>query len=190
MRTGKKTQGYTLVEMLAVVFIISVLLGVTVLTFSRSRPSVKIKTDAAAMVSFLRNMWDFSKATGTPLVLNPDYEKGSFSFFDPRSQQEQFAEFTSGAQVIGILLNDRYYSANAYGAVVEQSESAAAGEALYLSEGRGLIQLAVVFALVEDDQLKHITQSSLNLVTGKGEIKTLNRRELDELTYAIEESTL
>jgi prepilin-type N-terminal cleavage/methylation domain-containing protein len=184
-KMNTRGKGFTLVEILAVVFIIAVLLGVTVITFSRSQPSVRVKRDAVSMVSFLRNMWDHSRATGSPLILLPNYEDGTFSYVDPRTNKQEFAEFTSGARVIGILLNDRYYSETAY--QPEDMDLGLGNEPLYLSEGRGLVQLAIVFALVEENRYEHITRSSLNLVTGKGKVEKLTRRELDEMSYALEE---
>lgn len=196
-----KSKAFTLMEMVAVVIIVMILVSITAVAFGNARPSVRVKNDAAQMVSFLRNMWDRTRATGAPLILNPDYEKGKLSYFDPREAKEFFAEFESGARIIGIRLNDRFYTRDTYIPPVTRELDADGkpmatsdepyygdedvGDTLYISEGRGLTYVGVVFALYkeEDDpsQLEHITMATINLITGRGDINQLEQEDLDDL---------
>ena len=193
----KQAKAFTLLEMLAVVTIILVMLGLAALAFSQSRPAVKVKDDAARMVSFLRNMWDLTRATSAPLILQPNYEEGSFSYSDPRTGLRQQARFTSDARVIGVLLNDRYYSEETLtpseesGYVPFESFDEELENALHISEGRGLSRIGVVFAIVDEDEhsMDHITLSALNLVTGKGIVVRLDEADLDALAQLGQEDS-
>ena len=64
-----RQKAFTLLELIAVVVIIMVLMAGIAVNFANSRPGVQVKTDASNMIAFLRNMWDYTKASGTPLVL-------------------------------------------------------------------------------------------------------------------------
>lgn len=188
-----KQKGFTLLEMMAVVMITLVLLGMSAIAFSRSRPAAQIKTDAANSISFLRNTWDLVKTTGSPLILQPDYEKGRFSYTDPRTGMHAQAEFTSDAMVVGIRLNDRIYNADSYVPPSEDDEYGDSWEGmnnLYLSEGRGLSKVALIFAIPEDGKLTYITMATLNLITGKGKITYLEEEELNELMMMSQEANV
>ncbi len=185
MNKSNKTRAFTLFEMLAVVAIIMVMIGLTALTFARSRPSVKVKNDAAQMVSFLRNMWDRTKTSGAPLMLNPDYEKGRLSYSDPRTGTVKRAKLSTDVRVIGILLNDRYYNTDSHLADEEEEDYAPIDgdytDALFISEGRGLTRIAVAFAILKDEEPTDITMAVLNLITGKGTVQPLDSDQLAEL---------
>ena len=188
---AKRERAFTLLEMMAVVMIMLILLGVAGLTFANARPSVKVKKDAAQMVAFLRNMWDHTKATGAPLVLSPNYETGELSYTDPRIAKTSRAKFSSDAKIIGIKLNDRLYTAASYDLVPEE-ESGTMDEsgrfALYVSEGRGLTQVGVLFGIPREEHYDYLTFCSLNLITGRGTILSLNEDDLQELLHAAEEA--
>lgn len=179
-----KKMGFTLLEMVAVVVIMAVLLGAVAVALGNSRPSVQVKKDGAQMIAFLRNMWDQTKSSGTPLVLLPDYEKGSLRYRDPRLGREKVATFDSGAKLIAIIINDRAYSADS------RFESSAGdpslANAIYISEGRGLTRVGVVFAVPIDDQTyDFLTYVSLNLINGKGQATSLEESELQDLLSRI-----
>ncbi len=188
---GKK-EGFSLLEMMAVVIIILCLLGLTAITFSRAQPGTQIKTDAANTISFLRNMWDLVKAGGSSLVLQPDYESGRFFYIDPRTGVQSEAEFTSDAVVIGVRINDRIYNQGSFTPPGDNEEeygdSLEGVNNLYLSEGRGLTRVGLIFAIPEKDQLTHITMASLNLITGKGKIKSMDEEELQQLIMMSQEA--
>lgn len=193
----KRHWGFTLIEMMAVVIIILVMLGVTAITFANSRPSVRVKRDAAHTVSFMRNMWDRTKAESTTLILEPNFEDGSLAYTNPDSGIKTKADFDSGAHVIGIKLNDRLYSAGSTDYVAEDNGYSDGYEdnSIYISEGRGLTRMAVVFGVPtdeDDDQAyEHLYMCSLNLITGKGHIVQLTMDELSQLVEAsVERSDL
>ena len=205
-----KRNAFTLMEMIAVVIIVMMLAAITAVGFGNSRPSVQVKNDAAKMVSFLRNMWDRTKVSGAPLILNPDYENGKLSYFDPREGREFFADFSSDAAIIGIRINDRFYTRDSYvppmnpmidedGNELPMEDPAffgdeEMGDTLYISEGRGLTYVGVTFALLTGDEdnpvLEHITMATLNLITGRGTVEKLEEGELDDLMVQAEQEAL
>lgn len=184
-------RAFTLLEMVAVVTVIMVLMGVLGLTFANARPTVRVKRDASQMVAFLRNMWDHTKTTGTPLVLTPDFESGGMSYMDPRLGKHTKARFSSKAKVIGVKINDRLYSI-ASRDLVEEEEAELEdpfNNAIYLSEGRGLTRIAVLFGIPNKEEgYDHLTLCSLNLITGKGHITRLTQDEVAAIFEAAEEA--
>ena len=188
---------FTLLEIIVVVTLMMVLLGVSVVVVTSNQDNVLIKDDGARMIAYLRNAWDHTRATGAPLVLRPNYEKGSLTYYDPLSGQTKKAELAGDHRIIGIRINDRMYSATTGGMNPgdveaeedEELESVASMEdefALYLSEGRGMARISVIFAAEDEDQegydqYRHIVMASLNLITGKGAVKDLEREDLDQL---------
>jgi len=182
--SGKKA--FSLLELMAVVVIIMLLTAATALTLANSQPSVKMKRDAAQMVSFLRNMWDISKTSGSPLVLKPNFEKGKFSFEDPRTGKSKAAELDG--TILAIKLNDRVYSAAAaHESAPDRAETAwddEYGEAIYISEGRGITTIAVLMAMRDGEKITSPTICSLNLVTGKGKVTLLDEEETANLDVA------
>ena len=205
---GRKA--FTLLEMIAVVIIVLTLGAITAVGFGNSRPSVRVKSDAAKMVSFLRNMWDRTKVSGAPLILNPDYESGKLSYFDPREGREFYADFSSDAVIVGIRINDRFYTRSTYvppiNPVIDENgdelpmEDPAffgdqeLGDTLYISEGRGLTYVGVAFAIKKggegNQELEHITMATLNLITGRGTVEKLKPEELDDLMVHAEQGAL
>ena len=186
-------RGFTLLELMAVAMIILILTAAVGLTLGNSRPSVQVKRDAAQTVSFLRNMWDRARATGGSLVLEPDFEKGTLDYTDPRTGKRTRAEFDSDAHVIAIGLNDRFYNAWSHLTRVPQGEDDAEydpeADVLYISEGRGLVRVSVVFGIpVEEESIEgqlmvydKVTMCTLNLVNGKGKIELLEEGNLDDI---------
>lgn len=192
------TKGFTLLELMAVTVIIMIMIAVTTVSFANSRPSVKIKRDAAHMVSFLRNMWDRTKTTGDPLVLEPNFEDGTLSYTDPLEGRRVKAKFESEARIIAIKINDRLYSRSSIDVPLDQDESysdAFFDTGIYLSEGRGLTRFAVIFGMAEHgddplDEWEYLTMCKLNLVTGKGSVVKLDPEELQELFEQAETEAL
>ena len=196
-RMSVKRTGFTLIEIMVVVLIISIMVGIAMVTFARSRPTVRIRNDAAQTLSFIRNMWDRTRATGAPLILSPNYEDGSLSYVDPRFGKEEKAQFSKGTVVVGILVNDRFHNADSASALPpvqdgaegggegERLEEYAYADVIYISEGRGLTRVAVVFAILADEGAAEpytdIHVASLNLITGKGRIGEITAEELSEL---------
>ncbi len=189
-------KGFTLIEIMAVVMIISIMVGIAMVTFSRSRPSVKVRNDAAQTLSFLRNMWDRTRATGAPLILKPDYENGSISYIDMRSNREEWAQFSKDTMVIGILINDRFYNADSALPLPDskdgeggQLDEFANSDVIYISEGRALTRVGVVFGIAGDkdsgETWEHLHMSSLNLITGKGHVGEITLEELESLMHEV-----
>jgi len=169
-----------LLEMMAVVVIIAIMLGSLLVALGNSRPSVKVKKDSAQMVAFLRNMWDQSKASGSPLVLLPNYEDGSLSYRDPRLGREKKAEFTSKGKILAIVVNDRVYNADSRFETGELDPAEA--NAVYISEGRGLTRIGVVFGVPKDDvSYDFLVLASLNLINGRGAVVDLDETEYQDL---------
>ena len=200
-------RAFTLIELMMVVVIIMVMMGLTALTFSASRPAVKVKRDASRMVAFMRNMWDHTRTTSAPLILIPDFETGALSYEDPRTGKTAAANFASKAHIIGIKINDRLYSAASMPPPPEEQDGDEAviedemyddggyDGSIFLSEGRGLTSLAVIFGVPKDKKDKtegyeHLTMCTLNLITGKGEIRLLDEEELNSLLAEAEEEAL
>lgn len=181
-------RGFTLLEMMVVVILIAIMTGAVAVGFLGNRSSMKVKRDAASMVSFMRNMWDRTKTTGTPLILAPDFENGSLAYIDPRDGVAEVAKFTSDAYVLAIKLNDRLYSE----ASVDQpiGDGLYADEffdtSIYLGEGRGLSLVAVIFGVPRDEEnlaegFDDLTMCELNLITGKGKITELEEADLHDI---------
>lgn len=183
--TRHRERGFTLLEMMVVVVIIAVMSGAIIIGFMGNRSSMKVKRDAGQMVSFLRNMWDRSKTTGTALVLAPDFQNGSLAYIDPRDGVSEVAKFSSDAYIIAIKLNDRLYSQASMDLVINNgsSDDALFDTSLYLGEGRGLSLVAVIFGVPLneenlDEGFEDITMCELNLITGKGKITYLEETDL------------
>lgn len=182
MTSKQLRSGFTLIELMAVVTIILVLTVVTALTFANARPSIKVKRDAAQMVSFLRTMWDRTKATGDPLILEPDFGGAVLGHIDPRDGKRVLAEFDSKARIVAIKLNDRLYS--------KRSDS---GGDIYIAEGRGLSLVGVLFGLPGSDEdllseYEYLTYCKLNLITGKGTVEELDNEALEALFTEAEQA--
>ncbi len=186
-------RGFTLLEIMAVVLIMLVMTTVAAVSLANSRTSVKAKKDAAQMVAFLRNSWDHAKATGAPLILAINFKTGAFSYTDPRSGKKAKAKFSSEAHVLAVQLNDRLYTARnqVFDEESEQEVEEGTEEGityLYLSEGRGLTHIAVLFGVLEDEieqTYDYLNLASLNLINGRGEIRPL---EMEDLELVLEHS--
>lgn len=182
--------GFTLLEMIVVTLLILIMAGMVSLTFANARPSVKLRRDAAQSLAFLRNTWDFVKASSSQLVLAPDWKEGVLEYFDPRTQTRQACRFRSKAHILAIILNDRVYNAQSMPQseeVPEEGEPSGTEDgSLYIEEGRGLTELAIVFGIPDDDAedvtaYKWITLAKLNLITGRGQIQELTTEDYDAL---------
>lgn len=184
---NSRKAAFSLLEMMAVVFIISIMLGMIGLSFANSRPSVRVTTDANNLIAFMRNMWDRTKATGAPLILEPDFQgEGGMSYSDPRTGTWKRTKFKSGARVLAIILNERVHTAEtafryeqaALEQGLEDEEGKPLGNALYLSEARGLSRISILLGVPEDPDLPMEAQESfdllklatLNLINGRGRI--------------------
>lgn len=184
MRQAGNNKAFTLLEMMVVVVIMVVMMGAVAVALGNSRPSVKVKRDAGTMVSFLRNMWDQSKATGTPLVFLPNFEDGSLRYRDPRLGQEKKATFTSDAKILAIVVNDRVLNGDSR--IVDDYEDPANANAVYISESRGLTRIGVVFGILQDDDsYDFLTFASINLINGRGQILPLEEEEYQDLLTRI-----
>ena len=180
MRNTRIYRAFTLLEMMAVVVIMAVMLGAVAVALGNSRPSVKVKRDGATMVAFLRNMWDQSKASGTPLVFLPNYEDGSLRYRDPRLGQEKKAKFTSDAKILAVVINDRVLNGDSR--IESDYEDGDSANAVYISESRGITRIGVVFGIVtEDDSYDFLTFASINLFNGKGQLLQLEEEEYQDL---------
>lgn len=190
--------GFSLLEMMAVVFIMAIMLGMLGLNFANSRPSVRVTTDANNLVAFMRNMWDRTKATGEPLILEPDFAgEGGMSYTDPRTGTWKRARFKSGARVLAIILNERVHTAEtafryeqeALDQGLEDEEGNPLGNALYLSEARGLARISILIGVPEDPDLPIEAQSNfdflkmatLNLINGRGRVDDILLEEYQQL---------
>ena len=153
------------------------------------------------MIAYLRNAWDHTRATGAPLVLRPNYIDGSLHYYDPRSQQTRKASLAKGHYVVGIRINDRMYSQVTGGMATPVAQNDSEGDqevadamavedefAVFISEGRGMSRIAVVFAVLEDQEgpvevhnFSTMMMCSLNLITGKGDVSPITVDEFDNL---------
>lgn len=176
---------FTMLEMMAVVMIIMVLTASVTLVLFNSSDSVKVRKDAAQMVAFMRNMWDRTRTTGSPLILSPDFEGGDLYYTEPRSGHTRKASLSSEAQVVAIVLNDRVYSAGSGFSMEEsydENGDPVVDNGIYISEGRGLTRIGVAFAVVlEDGGYELAKYSALNLINGKGEVFDLTEEEIRTL---------
>lgn len=180
IRQIKAKRGFTLLEMMAVVVIISIMTGVLLVALGNSRPSVQVKKDASQMVAFLRNMWDQSKASGSPLVLLPNYEDGGMRYRDPRLGREKKATFSSKAKVLAVVINDRVYNGDSRfeSSDIDQAEA----NAVFISEGRGLTRIGVVLGVAKDEtSYDFLVLASLNLINGRGDIVDLDEADYQDL---------
>jgi type II secretory pathway pseudopilin PulG len=173
---------FSLLEMMVVITLILLLTAVTSLSFANARQSVKLRKDVNQCLAFLRNMWDYSKASGTPLILIPDYGESTIKYIDPRSQVTQTGRFSSKAHVLAVVLNDRAYNQATTDFVTDEDEADEGtpdeSNAIFISEGRGLTSVAVVLGLpTEDESYELVTMARLNLITGKGEITELGEEQ-------------
>jgi len=186
LRTAaRQRRGFTLLELMAVVMIILIMIGALGLTLARSQPAVRVKKDASQAVAFLRNMWDRTKAVGAPLVLNPDYEKGALSYTDPRTGREDKAKFSRGVKLLAIKINDRVFSQTSMVPVEDETyQYGDIDDTLYISEGRGLTTISIVFGIPREEETVHITAATLNLITGKGLIEPLSQEDLGDILAA------
>jgi prepilin-type N-terminal cleavage/methylation domain-containing protein len=192
---GTRTpKGFTLIEMMAVTLLIMILAGVVGLSFMNSRDGVKFRKDGAQCLTFLRLMWDFSKTSNAPLVLQSENEGGRLAFVDPRTGTREHLRLESQARVMGALLNDRFHSlvqmGNGETAGEPASEPAGQADAVagegssaYLSEGRGLTTLGLLLALPGEEEgvFKAGLLVRLNLITGKGKIEDWDPLQLQGL---------
>jgi hypothetical protein len=184
--------------MMAVVMIISLMLGLIGLSFANSRPSVRVTTDANNLVAFMRNMWDRVKATGSPLILEPDFAgEGGMSYSDPRTGTWKRAKFKSGARVLAIILNERVHTAEtayryeqqALDEGLEDEEGNPLGNALYLSEARGLARVSILLGVPEDPDIpvemtteySYLKLATLNLINGRGRIDDIELEDYQQL---------
>lgn len=193
-----RKHGFSLLEMMAVVLIMSIMLGMIGISFANSRPSVRITTDANNLIAFTRNMWDRTKATGAPLILEPDFaDTGSLSYSDPRTGTWKRAKFKSDARVLAIILNERVHTAetayryeqNAIEQGLEDEEGNPLGNALYLSEARGLSRISILIGVPEDPDAPMEAQNSfdflklatLNLINGRGRVDDIEFDDYQQL---------
>ena len=182
--SSKKMRAFTLMELIAVVIIVLVMMGTTALTLYNSSQSVRLRKDASQTIAFMRNMWDRSRTSGSALILWPDFASGELSYTEPRTGKREKASFSSKAKVVAVKINDRVHSASSGYEPVEEEGEFYQEEMLYLSEGRGLTQLAVVFGVPKDEAFpeagfKHLAMASINLITGRGQTRLLDQHELD-----------
>lgn len=177
----RSLKGFTLIEMMAVTLLIMILAGVVGLSFMNSRDGVKFRKDGAQCLTFLRLMWDFSKTSNAPLVLQSEREGGLLAFVDPRTGTREHVRLESTARVLGALLNDRFHSLVQVTEGEEDSEGG--GSSAYLSEGRGLTTLALLLGLPAEEEgvFKAGILVRLNLITGKGKIEDLDPQQLQTL---------
>lgn len=192
---------FTLLEMIVVVTLMAVLMGAAAILVFGSQNSVVVKDEGARMLAYLRNAWDHTRASGAPLVFRPNYQDGTLHYYDPRTQRTKKASLAKGHYVVGIRLNDRMYSQATGGMATpvvasdsdgdQEASDALAFEdefALFISEGRGMARIAVIFAVLKEDDgpvdvsnFSNIVMCSLNLITGKGEVTEIDEREFDNL---------
>lgn len=184
-----KTWGFTLIEMMVVVVIMMVMMGTVTLFLANSRQSVRMRKDSSMVLAYLRNLWDYSKASGEPIVLSPDFENGGLTYYDPRSGTTKAADFSSKARVLAILINDRLLTATSeeFSGPVDggRDEDAPTYEpsGIYLSEGRGLTKVGIVIGVLEQDEPSMITLATLNLITGHGRIVDLEPGDYDDMIW-------
>lgn len=191
MRQFTRKPGFSMLEIIVVVTIILVLTGITAVSFANSNPSMRVKRDAAKTVSFLRTMWDRARVSGSSLVLQPDFEKGELVYIDPLTGEAKKAEFEKNVRIVGIQLNDRLYNEfSNLGRIPTSDDEEYAydpdADVIYVSEGRGLVKVAVVFATYDDDPdaenpWSNITISALNLINGKSRILRLEEDAMDQV---------
>ncbi|CAM2007119.1 pilus assembly FimT family protein [Acanthopleuribacter pedis] len=194
-------KGFTLLEMIVVVTLMAVLMGAATILVFGNRDGVVVKDEGARMIAYLRNAWDHTRATGAPLVFRPNYNDGSLRYYDPRSQKTHKASLAEGHYVVGIRINDRMYSQATGGMATPVAQADSEGDeeavdalayedefALFISEGRGMARIAVVFAVLEDKEgpidvsnFNTIMMCSLNLITGKGDVSPITPEEFENL---------
>lgn len=182
-RSGRARKGFTLVELMAVVVLIMVLLGAGTVMFMNGRESVKIRSDANHLISFMKSMLDYTKATGVPLVLQFGEEDKSFSYIDPRNQATFKAKMESKARVLAIKLNDRLYLPGKLQIIEEDVPYGESEEetSVYIAEGRGLITMAVMLGTQnEEEKIEQAMLTRLNLISGKGQVFRLNPQEVEQ----------
>ena len=203
---AKRQNAFTLVELMAVVAIILILLGGAAVVFMNGRESIKVRSDANHLISFMKSMLDYTKATGVPLVIQFDSEDRSFQYVDPRNQIKKKAKLESKARVLAVKLNERLFhpenlmdngvlAANSESYVTPPDASAPDGfgnseTTIYVSEGRGLITMAMLLAVQdEDENITDAILTRLNLISGKGEIFMLNPSEVQQFFEEAEQSS-
>jgi len=189
-------KAFTLVELMAVVAIILILLGGASVIFMNGRDSVKIRSDANHLVSFMKSMLDYTKATGVPLVIQFNPDNNAFSYVDPRNGETREAKLTSKAKILAIKLNERLFTPETLLSIKEeeQGEEDVIGEessaSVYISEGRGLITMSMLLAIQDEDEgnLTFATLAQLNLISGKGKILQLKPEEVQAFFEDAEEA--
>lgn len=186
---------FTLIEMMAVVLLIMILVGIVGLNFMNSRDGVKLRKDASHCLAFMRQMWDFTKTSNSPLVLLNDPEKGQLSFVDPRTGFLEHLHFSSKAVVVGVLVNDRFHELTSGLPEPEATEGTPApaldeSGPVYISEGRGLTQLGMILAIPEDEGYKTAILIKLNLITGRGRQEPIDPLKLLDLMGAEGQASL
>jgi prepilin-type N-terminal cleavage/methylation domain-containing protein len=182
-------KAFTLVELMAVVLIILIMLGGTSVLFLNGRESVKIRADANHLISFMRSMLDYTKATGVPLVIQFNPKDHSFSYLDPRNEEIHTVELESKARILAVKLNERLYTPETLSGEVQSEEVDDPETTVYVSEGKGLITLSMLLAVKdEDEQVTNAMLTQLNLISGKGQIIKLNPEEVQRFFEEAEEA--
>ena len=203
-----RRQAFTLIELMAVIVIILIMLGGATVMFMNGRQSVKIRSDANHLVSFMRSMLDYTKATGVPLVIQFDSKDESFSYVDPRTREIKKAKLESKAKVMAIKLNERLYTPENLSSEVESQDGETNPDeysaelsfdssfedeetSVYVSEGRGLINMSMLLAVrAEDGEITDAILSRLNLISGKGGIFLLKPEEVQQFFDQAEEESV
>lgn len=182
-KSSRARHAFTLVELMAVVVLILVLLGAGTVMFMNGRESVKIRGDANHMISFMKSMLDYTKATGVPLILQFGAKDKAFSYLDPRTTETFKAKFESKAKVLALKLNDRLYLPEnlRFEEGEEHLDENGEDATVYIAEGRGLISMSVVLGIKdEDERIEMAMLTRLNLISGKGEVFRLKPEEVEQ----------
>ncbi|PIE90075.1 MAG: hypothetical protein CR997_08085 [Acidobacteria bacterium] len=191
-RLRQSRHAFTLVELMAVVAIILILLGGASVVFMNGRESIQVRNDANHLISFMRSMLDYTKATGVPLVIEFDTKKKSFSYLDPRLSEKRTAELESSAKVLAIKLNERLLTPERLATANAEDESSyddESTESVYISEGRGLITMSMLLAVYneEKEEVETAFLSELNLISGRGRVLKLKTEEVQAFFQESEE---
>lgn len=186
-------RGFTLIEMMAVVFLMLVLLSGITLMFFNGRQSVKLRQDASSLLSYMRTAWDYAKACGQTITFSRD-AKGRLHYTDPRSGRKKTAQLTSKGLVAAMKINERWivFDPRLSAMMPENGEDQEATEvSCHLSEGRGLLEVSTLLVLWgerEGDEgvpeamvPEQGVLGSLHLLTGRTSLISLDREALSVL---------
>ncbi|MBF0557587.1 MAG: prepilin-type N-terminal cleavage/methylation domain-containing protein [Nitrospirae bacterium] len=96
--TNRRPSGFTLIELMAVVFIISLLTAVVLPSFFRSGDN-RLKSEARKMASLLRYLNDSSISTKKILSLKFDIQEGSMSWLGPDGEKSEQVKSLAGVEL-------------------------------------------------------------------------------------------